>query len=99
MKEGLVRKNAAAPDMEQIGRYTRRAYSPEEVYTFSLVLCDNEVDRDFERFSREALEGSWERQFCWITRGAPPARQPVSMTRAWKNCQTRQPRRESLMCA
>ena len=55
MKEGLVRKNAAAPDMEQIGRYTRRAYSPEEVYTFSLVLCDNEVDRDFERFSREAL--------------------------------------------
>ena len=57
MKEGLVRKNAAAPDMEQIGRYTRRAYSPEEVYTFSLVLCDNEVDRDFERFSREALEG------------------------------------------
>ena len=57
MKEGLVRKNAMAPDMEQIGRYTRRAYSPEEVYTFSLVLCDNEVDRDFERFSREALEG------------------------------------------
>ena len=57
MKEGLVQKLAAPPEMEKINRYTRRPYSPEEVYTFSLVLCDNEVDRDFERFSREALEG------------------------------------------
>ena len=55
MKEGLVQKSAAPPEMEKINRYTRRPYSPEEVYTFSLVLCDNEVDRDFERFSREAL--------------------------------------------
>lgn len=57
MKEGQVRKSAAAPDMEKINRYTRRTFAPEEVYTFSLVLCDNEVDRDFERFSLEALEG------------------------------------------
>ena len=26
------------------------------VYTFSLRLCDNEVDRDLERFAAEALE-------------------------------------------
>lgn len=59
MKEGLVIKAAGLPgkeDMEAINRYTRRAYEPEEVYTFSLVLCDNEVDRDFERFSVESLE-------------------------------------------
>ena len=55
MKEGLVQKLAAPPEMEKINRYTRRPYSPEEVYAFSLVLCDNEVDRDFERFSLEAL--------------------------------------------
>lgn len=57
MKEGSVQKGLNAPDMEKINRYTRRVYSPEEVYAFSLVLCDNEVDRDFERFSLEALEG------------------------------------------
>lgn len=42
--------------MAEINRYTRREYSPEEVYAFSLALCDNEIDRDFERFSVEALE-------------------------------------------
>lgn len=38
---------AVQPDkaaMEKINLYTRRAYKPEEVYTFSVVLCDNEVD-------------------------------------------------------
>ena len=42
---------AVQPDkasMEKINLYTRRAYKPEEVYTFSVVLCDNEVDRDSE---------------------------------------------------
>lgn len=58
MKEGCVIKTAAKPgaaEMEEINRYTRRAYGPEEVYTFSLVLCDNEIDRDFERFGLESL--------------------------------------------
>lgn len=57
-KEGYVEKTAAATpeEMEQINRYTRRDYHPEEVYTFSLVLCDNEIDRDWERFSLTALE-------------------------------------------
>ncbi len=58
MKEGFVLKSmtADAAEMEKINLYTRRVYGPEEVYTFSLVLCDNEVDRDFERFSIPALE-------------------------------------------
>lgn len=58
MKEGFVLKSesTAAAEMEKINRYTRREYQPEEVYTFSLVLCDNEIDRDWERFSTEALE-------------------------------------------
>lgn len=56
MKEGFVLKTAApAGEMEEINRYTRREYAPEEVYAFSLVLCDNEVDRDWERFSIQAL--------------------------------------------
>lgn len=57
MKEGYVQKGAEnAVDMEKINRYTRREYRPEEVYIFSLVLCDNDIDRDFERFDLPALE-------------------------------------------
>ena len=42
-------------DLSAIHRYTRREFLPEELYTFSVLLCDNEVDRDFERFSIPAL--------------------------------------------
>ena len=57
-KEGSVIKSisAAENDMEQINRYTRRKFSADEVYIFSAVLCDNEIDRAFERFSVSALE-------------------------------------------
>lgn len=43
-------------DMEKINEFTRRQFKKEEVYIFSLVLCDNEIDRDFDRFSLKALE-------------------------------------------
>lgn len=42
--------------LEQINRYTRRAFEREEVFVFSLILCDNEIDRDGERFPRASLE-------------------------------------------
>ena len=45
-----------AEELEKINRYTRRAFQEEELYTFSVVLCDNEVDRDMERFTIPALE-------------------------------------------
>ena len=43
-------------EMKLIGQYTRKEISPEDIYVFSLILCDNEIDRDGERFSIEALE-------------------------------------------
>ena len=43
-------------DLELINALARRPLKAEEVYTFPVRLCDNEVDRDFERFSRPALE-------------------------------------------
>lgn len=43
-------------ELELINRYTRRNLSDDEVYVFSVVLCDNEIDRDFERFSLESLK-------------------------------------------
>lgn len=42
--------------LEKIGRFSRRALKEEELYTFPVILCDNEIDRDCERFSDEALE-------------------------------------------
>lgn len=45
-----------AEELEQINRFTRRTLGEDEVYVFSVVLCDNEIDRDGERFSEEALE-------------------------------------------
>lgn len=45
------------PDtLEKINRFTRREFKEEELYTFSVILCDNEIDRDCERFTNEALE-------------------------------------------
>ena len=42
--------------LEQIRQYTRRDFSPEELYVFPAVLCDNQIDRDGERFSRACLD-------------------------------------------
>lgn len=42
--------------LEQINRFTRRTLTADEVYTFSVILCDNEVDRDGERFTVPALQ-------------------------------------------
>ena len=43
-------------ELETINTFTKAELTEEQVYTFSVVLCDNEVDRDFEKFSEEALE-------------------------------------------
>lgn len=61
MKEGYVaegiREEGPGPeDMEKINRYTRRPFGAEEVFVFSMVLCDNQVDRDGERFPAASLE-------------------------------------------
>jgi hypothetical protein len=42
--------------LEELNKFTRRKLSPEEVYTFSVILCDNEVDRDNEKFTVKSLE-------------------------------------------
>jgi hypothetical protein len=44
-----------AEALEKICRYTRRRFGADELYTFPVALCDNEVDRDGERFTIAAL--------------------------------------------
>ena len=41
--------------LDKINRFTRRQLTEDEVYTFDVILCDNDIDRDCERFSDEAL--------------------------------------------
>ena len=48
-------QDAQQSRLEQLNRYTRRTHSADEVFLFDVRLCDNEIDRDGERFSREAL--------------------------------------------
>ena len=43
-------------DLAGINALARRELTVEEIYTFPVRLCDNEVDRDFEQFSRKSLE-------------------------------------------
>lgn len=60
MNKGLTAQLAdcvpQGDELELIYRFTRKRLEPERLYTFSVILCDNEIDRDTERFSVEALE-------------------------------------------
>lgn len=60
MKNGMVMKNAGgfdpAAELELINSYSRRELSLDEVYLFSVILCDNDVDRDYERFTLSSLK-------------------------------------------
>lgn len=42
-------------ELKLINTYTRRTMTADELYAFSVVLCDNDIDRDFEYFSDNAL--------------------------------------------
>ena len=43
-------------ELELIGRFARKKLSRDELYTFPLILCDNEIDRDNEKFTIPALK-------------------------------------------
>lgn len=65
MDEKRITKNAVKGSLEAgmpedddialISRFTRKTPEKDNIYTFSVILCDNEVDRDEERFSVESL--------------------------------------------
>lgn len=51
----ITKSLATEKDMELINGYARRELKSDEVYTFSVILCDNDIDRDGERFTEKAL--------------------------------------------
>ncbi len=59
MKDGYLEHTSGYPEegeLALINQLSRKELSADEVYVFSVVLCDNEIDRDLERFSIEALQ-------------------------------------------
>lgn len=56
-KGALVAKQVLTDDeLTLINRHTLRALTSDEVFIFRVVACDNQVDRDTERFTEDALE-------------------------------------------
>ena len=60
-KSYLLKKNyscvtAGEEDLKLINSYSQKELTAEEIFCFSVLLCDNEIDRDFERFTNESLK-------------------------------------------
>lgn len=57
MTQGIIQKSVATnEDLAKIQQFSRRELLPEEIYVFNVDLCNNDIDRDFEKFSVETLE-------------------------------------------
>ncbi len=54
-KSVSVTKSAGVIDLAAINRLSRKELTEEEVYTFTVRMCDDQVDRDGERFSTVCL--------------------------------------------
>lgn len=75
LKAALTRKGNELneEEMSLINRQTLRDLQPDEVFAFRLEACDDQLDRDYERFSLSALE-----QMAKLFVG-----QPVLMDHQW----------------
>ena len=53
-------------ELEAVNRFAKTVLTEEQVYIFSVRLCDNEVDRDLERFavSSQLLKSPTTDTFC-----------------------------------
>ncbi len=53
-----MKNNRMSPEkeLELINRYSTAKLTPEQVFCFTVTLCDNEIDRDHERFTVETLK-------------------------------------------
>ena len=56
LRKDLIKPMDEKTLLEQLNKFTRKELTAEEVYIFPVTLCDNEIDRDNERFSVKSLE-------------------------------------------
>ncbi len=52
----LSSQEVTEAELRAINKYATEPLTADQVFTFKAILCDNEVDRDFERFSLKALQ-------------------------------------------
>ena len=52
----LESQEVTEDELKLINKHTLSPLSADEVFTFKAVLCDNEIDRQSERFTVKALE-------------------------------------------
>jgi len=53
---GVIPHSVSPEDLVLINQLSKSELTADQVYTFAVRLCDNEVDRDWERFDNDALE-------------------------------------------
>lgn len=58
MEKGIIStsENVSDAQLELINRHTRKSLKADEVFCFNVVLCDNDIDRDFECFTEKSLK-------------------------------------------
>lgn len=58
MKLGKVAKSFEVNSnaMDKINSFTRKELAEDDVYIFPMVMCDNELDRDYDKFEVETLK-------------------------------------------
>lgn len=58
MSKGYIEKSLSieSSDIDKINRFTRTRLDADSLYVFSAVLCNNDIDRDYEKFSVSALK-------------------------------------------
>ena len=49
-------ETVSGEELEKINGYAREPLTEDKVFVFRVVLCDNDIDRDGEKFSSGALE-------------------------------------------
>lgn len=52
----LSAQEVTEDELKAINKYALAPLAADEVFTFKAVLCDNEMDRDYERFTLRALQ-------------------------------------------
>ena len=62
--EDMIKKAASVAELAVtdkelalINQLALKALTADQVFTFKIALCDNQIDRDFEKFSDDALDG------------------------------------------
>lgn len=58
MKDSLTVKSVEldGKELEKINTFTRTPFTADKLYAFNVTLCNNDIDRDHEKFSRQALD-------------------------------------------